>query len=405
MGPGFRQSLTILSEVFPHDLLEFKTGERAHDWTIPEEWEPHDAKFVDANGKAWANFNVNNLHLLGYSTSFEGLVSFEELKGHIRTLPDQPDAIPYVTSYYAKRWGFCMAHREFLQLPTTGEYTVSIHTSFRPGRLVVAESVLSGESDREVLFSSYLCHPSLANNELSGPLILSFLYRRLARRRNRKLTYRFVLVPETIGAIALLSRRGNHLRERCAAGFQLSCIGDRGSLSVKTSRQEKSLADRAALAVLRQETGLRRYGFNPAVGSDERQYCSPGYDLPVVSVMRTMYTLYPEYHTSLDNKSLMDFELMSATLDRLVEICDALESNRVWKSLFPFGEPQLGPRRLFRSLSEKDRAEEEMAMWWVLNYSDGLNDELAIAERSGFPPKLISAVARKLADHGLLEPL
>jgi aminopeptidase-like protein len=405
MGPGYRASLQILSEIFPHEGLEFRTGERVHDWTVPEEWEAFEAYVVDPNGRRFADFERSNLHLLNYSVPFDGELSFDELKDHLYTIAAQPDAIPYVTSYYAKRWGICISHDEFLRLPRSGRYAVKIRSEHRPGRLVVAEAVLPGDSDREVLFSSYLCHPSLANNELSGPLILSFLFRRLQQKSRRKLTYRFVLVPETIGAVAFLSRRGSHLKQHCIAGYQLSCIGDAGALSYKTSRQVASMADRAALAVLRQEPDLRRHSFNPAIGSDERQYCSPGYDLPIGSVMRTMYTLYPEYHTSLDNKSLMDFERMGATLDRLVEICEALEENNVWKSRFPYGEPQLGPRGLFRSLSEKWREDEELAMWWILNYADGRHDALAISELSGVAPRTISAVAAKLADHGLLDAI
>lgn len=402
LGPGYRASLDILAEVFPHERLTFATGTRILDWTVPQEWVPESAFLQTPDGRRVADFKTNNLHLLNYSQPFEGRLSKQELREHVYTLPAQPDAIPYVTSYYAPRWGFCLSQQEWDALPE-GEYLASIQTRLVDGHLVVAEAVLPGASEKEILFSSYLCHPSMANNELSGPLMLSFLYRRLAQKKNRKYTYRFAILPETIGSVALLSQRGAHFQKHLVAGYVLTCIGDGGKISYKASRQQNSLADRAARAALRSYDGARFYDFNPAVGSDERQFCSPGFNLPVGSFLRTLYTEYPEYHTSLDNKALMDFEKMSETLDYLEKTIAAVESNETWENLFPHGEPQLGPRGVFRTLSDKHRHADEIALWWVLNYSDRQNDTLAIAERAGLPFDTVARVAEQLHAHGLLQ--
>jgi len=402
-GRGFRQSLDILGELVPWERHSFRTGERVLDWEIPDEWNPRAAWFVDPRGVRHADFAEHNLHLLGYSIPFDGTLPLAELKEHCHSLPSLPDAIPYVTSYYQRRWGFCLPHRELESLPD-GDYQVHVDTELAPGELVIGEAVLPGASEREILFSSYLCHPSLANNELSGPLVLSFLYRRLAQAP-RRFTYRFVVVPETIGAIAFLSLRGEHLRRTLLAGYQLTCIGDGGAFTYKRSRDGATIADRAALAVLGRRPGTRVFDFNPAVGSDERQYCSPGFNLPVGSIMRTMYTLYPEYHTSLDDKRLMDFAGMAEATEAIAEVTRAIEENRLWRSLSPLGEPQLGRRGLFRSLSTRDREEEELAMWWILNLADGAHDLLAMCERGGLQPDAAARVAQRLAEAGLLEPV
>jgi aminopeptidase-like protein len=400
-GPGFRESLDILSEIMPMERLVFKTGEKVLDWVVPEEWNPKDAYFIDPLGRKHADFKENNLHLLGYSTPFQGKMPLEQLKKHLYTLKNQPDAIPYVTSYYEGRWGFCLTFNELSNLPE-GAYTVVIETELRKGELVVGEAVLPGDSRKEVLFSSYLCHPSLANNELSGPLVLSFLYEAVARMHRRQYTYRFVIVPETIGSSAFLSIRGQDLKKNLIAGYILTCIGDGGPFTYKRSRDGRTLADRAAIRFLEENGGGEIVLFDPAIGSDERQYCSPGFNLPVGSMMRTMYTRYPEYHTSLDNKSLIDFGKMVEAIQALEGVIRVIESNRTCVNLFPYGEPQLGRRGLFRSLSGKGRDSEEIAMWWLLNLCDGTNDLLDIATRSGHPFSVLARVAEVLENAGLL---
>lgn len=403
-GPGFTASLDILEEIMPMTRLKFSTGKKVHDWTIPKVWIPKAAHIKTPSGKVICDFKKNNLHLVGYSVPFSGKLTLGELKKHLYTLPRQPNAIPYITSYYKERWGFCLTHKEFQKLKA-GQYEVMVDTELVDGDLVVGEAVLPGKSDNEILLSTYLCHPSMANNELSGPLVLSFLYEKCKAMKEREFTYRFVVVPETIGAVALLSVRGDHLLKKMIAGYQLTCVGDNGGFTYKKSRRGNSLADRAALAVLKNKKVNKIIPFNPAIGSDERQYCSPGYDLPVGSLMRTMYTEYSGYHTSLDNKAFMSFKAMEEMVETYFEILQTIEHHKVYVNQFPYGEPQLGPRGLFRSLSDKNRGQEELAMWWILNYCDGRHDLNDVADLASLPVSLMEQVARKLADHGLLKEL
>jgi aminopeptidase-like protein len=402
-GADYRASLGILNELMPTENYEFLTGEKVLDWKIPDEWNVEEAYIIAPDGSRFADFQKNNLHLLGYSIPFEGKLNLDELKSHLYSLPDQPDAIPYVTSYYERRWGFCLSHNKLSELQP-GEYSVVVRTSLAPGKLVVGEAVIKGRSEKEVLFASYLCHPSMANNELSGPLVLTFLYRELERMKDRlEYTYRFVLMPETIGCVAYLSRCGFDLKKNLVAGYQLTCIGDNGEFTYKRSRDGNTLADRAATQFFRENKLNQIISFNPAFGSDERQWCSPGFNLPVGSLMRTMYTIYPEYHTSLDNKSIMNFSGMSKAVEALTAIVNSIENNVFYINTEPFGEPQLGPRGLFRSISGKTRQEDELAMWWLLNYADGDHDLLSIAELSGHSMDSLTRVAMNIAKTGLLK--
>ncbi|MDG2297227.1 MAG: DUF4910 domain-containing protein [Gammaproteobacteria bacterium] len=402
-GSGFRKSLDILGEILPATRHKFPTGDSVFDWKVPKEWEPKEAYFIDPNGKKHAVFSENNLHLLNYSIAFSGIVSLEVLKEHLYSLPDMPDAIPYLTSYYEDRWGFCISHKELESLPV-GEYKVHIDTKLIDGSVEIAEAVLEGESGEEILFSSYLCHPSLANNELSGPLVLTFLYELVALMPVRRYTYRFVIVPETIGSLCFLKLRGSHLKSKLIAGYQITCIGDPGKFTYKLSRQEGSLPDRVAKTVLKNYGAYNLRNFNPAIGSDERQYCSPGFDLPVGSLMRTMYTEYAEYHTSMDNKEFINFTAMSESVDAYFDIVGLLEANYIWKNTVMFGEPQLGRRGFFSTLGSQIRSPEvDLAMWWVLNLADGTNDLIEISERSNINWKTISLIAEKLVEGKLLE--
>lgn len=399
-GDGFRKSMGILSELVPWQKYQFPTGQKVLDWTVPKEWNVYDAYLIDPNGKRRAWFRENNLHLMGYSIPYRGTMPLRELRKHLYSLPDQPRAIPYLTSYYEERWGFCLSHEELLALPE-GDYQIVVDTKLESGYLEFGEAVLKGETDEEILFSSYLCHPSLANNELSGPLVLSSLYRRIASWTKRRYTYRFVLVPETIGSIAFLSVHGQHLMNHLVAGYQLTCVGDGGAFTFKKSRRGDSLADRAGLAFMKQAGESNVIPFSPAVGSDERQYCSPGFNLPVASLMRTMYTCYPEYHTSLDNKNLMSFRSMADVVSAYEEIAHSIECNRHYVNLYPFGEPQLGPRGLFRAISGKERQIEELALWWLLNYADGDHDLFDIADLSGLSVSVLNRVAAHLVNAGI----
>lgn len=402
-GEGVRRTHDILAELLPLERIEIPTGTAVFDWTVPQEWVVRGAYVVAPGGRRVIDFADNNLHLVGYSRPFRGKLQRAELDAHLHSLPDRPDAIPYVTSYYAPTWGFCLSHKQRQALPE-GEYEVVVDTDLIDGSMTLSECILPGESDREVLISLNTCHPSLASNELSGPLVAALLYRRLAALPRRRLTYRFAFVPETIGAIAYLSLRGEHLREHLVAGYVLTCLGDAGRFTYKLSRQGNSLADRAARHVLAQAAK------NPEIidffpqGSDERQYCSPGFDLPVGCLTRTMYWRYPEYHTSLDNKDFISFPAMVETVDTCLEICRTLDAEGRYRNLVPFGEPQLGKRGLYPDLGGANEREARVrAQAWLLNLSDGKHSLLDIAERSGERVTVLADIAETCIAAGLLE--
>jgi aminopeptidase-like protein len=402
-GPGFRETLDILEEhTGPMERHAWKTGDEVFDWTVPDEWAIRDAWIKDPDGRKIVDFAASNLHVLGYSEPVHARLPLAELQPHLYSLPEQPAAIPYLTSYYKRRWGFCLAH-EVREALVDGEYEVYVDADLGPGELVSGEVVIPGSGDGTVLFSTYCDHPSLANNELSGPVIAALLAREL-RGRDLRHTYRFVFVPETIGAIAYLSRFGEDRRRDLVAGWVITCAGDAGPLTYKRSRRGDALADRVTEHVLA-TSGLehRVVDFFPS-GSDERQYCSPGFDLPVGSLMRTMYGTYPEYHTSLDDLSFITPEGLGETFSAYLTIVESLESIATFRTLVAHGEPQLGKRGLYPSLgSQKDTAEQVMDMMWILNGSDGATDLLAIAERAGRPVARLRALADRLAETDLLE--
>jgi aminopeptidase-like protein len=402
-GPGYRESLDILRELVPFERLAFATDSKVFDWTVPREWVARKAYLVDPHGRRRADFSVNNLHLMGYSVPVHRKMTLDELRPHLYSLPSQPGAIPYLTSYYEERWGFCMAHEELSSLPA-GEYEVVIDTDLRSGAVEVGEAVLKGDSDREILLWSYLCHPSMANNELSGPLVLAFLYRQLAQKASRKYTYRFAIGPETIGSLCYLSVRGAHLAQNLVSGLVVTCVGDDGRFTYKQSRRGDSPVDRVAGATLKHEGPHAVEKFSP-LGSDERQFCSPGFDLPVGSLMRTMYGRYPQYHTSLDDKSFISFAAMGETVKLYARVLEGIERNIRWKSLFPFGEPSLGKRGLYSTLGARtETLGDQDALMWVLNFADGRHDMVDIAERCGLPLEMLFAAADRAAKAGLVMP-
>lgn len=403
-GNGVRETHRILSELIPLDTMEIPSGQEFFDWVIPPEWVFHGATLTDPNGRIVCDASKNNLHLVNYSIPFHGEIDKAELEDHLYSLPQQPDAIPYITSYYKPRWGFCLSHNVRQALPE-GTYKVHIDTELKQGSMTISECVLPGETEQEILISSYTCHPSLANNELSGPLTAAFLYRRLAALPNRRLTYRFVFTPETIGSILYLWLKGRHLRENLLAGYIVSCTGDRGTFTYKKSRRENTVCDKAALFALKEaDVPFTQVPFSPSNGSDERQYCSPGFNLPVGSLMRTMYGEYPEYHTSLDNLDFICPKALQGSVDMYFRICEILEGNRKYMSLFPYGEPKLDKRGLY-STHEVTRNELRFfeAVLWVLNYSDGAHDLIDIAEKSGFLFKEVVDAAAACIREGLLQ--
>lgn len=402
-GPGYRDSLNILSEVVPIDRLKFNTAEKVFDWHVPKEWIVRDAYLKDPNGVKRCCFKTNNLHLLGYSTPFFGRMPLSALRSHLHTLPSQPKAIPYLTSYYEERWGFCLSHEEFASLPE-GMYEVFVDTELIPGQVEIGEAVIPGSGTDEILFSAYLCHPSMANNELSGPLVWAGLYERILSMPARRYTYRFAIMPETIGAICYLTRRGEHLIKNLIAGYQMTCLGDKGEFTYKRSRRGNCLADRAAERVLADQGRFKTMAFDPTEGADERQYCSPGFDLPVGCLRRSLF--YPEYHTSLDNKDFISFDALTQSIDVYFNIVLAIENNIVWRNTLPYGEPHLGSRGLYPTLgSQKSFGDRFAAILWVLSCADGRSDLLAVAEKSGMRLDLLITAANELAGAGLLEEI
>jgi aminopeptidase-like protein len=401
-GAGVRQSLDILGELMPLERIEIASGTKVFDWTVPQEWVVREAYLEGPDGTRIVDMRDSNLHLVNYSTGFRGEVSREELDEHLHSRADMPDVTPYVTSYYKPRWGFCLPHRLREKLPA-GQYRVTIDAEHVDGAMSLGEVLLKGETTEEVLIASDICHPSLGNDELSGPLTLGFLYRRIAAWPKRKLTYRFVLHPETIGSIAYLSQRGKHLAAHCVAGFVVSNTGVAAPFRYKRSRRGNTLADRAAESVLRARWPEKHAVSDYApVGSDERQYCSPGFDLPVGVLSRTP-DRYPEYHTSLDNRDFVSFDALSETVDAYEAICRKIDASVRYRNLSPHGEPQLGPRGLYHNIGRAGPPEAmTQALLWVLNLSDGDHDLDAIAARSGIALDLITEAAAAAHNAGLL---
>ena len=404
-GDGNRETLKILSEIIDIKVKEIPSGTNCFDWTVPPEWNVKQAWIKDSKGNTIVDFKINNLHLLGYSIPFKGMLSFEEIKDHLYTSSEQPKLIPYLTSYYKARWGFCMSHDQFLSLNKNEIYEVYIDSTLdNNGSMTMGEAVIKGSSDKEILFSTYICHPSMASNELSGPWVSAFIYQSLKAQKNLKYSYRFVFIPETIGSICLMSQKGDYFKEKLSAGFVITCIGDDGNFTYKKSRIGNSIADRAVEIILKQtEKNYEILDFFPS-GSDERQYCSPGFNLPVGSLMRTKYGSYPQYHTSADNKNYICFNAMEKSINKYLAIVELLERNKKYINTLPFCEPQLGKRGLYPNLGGQKATEKYVStMMWILNLSDGLNDLIDISEKTNIPVVDLYPVIDKLIKHDILK--
>jgi aminopeptidase-like protein len=403
-GPGLRETLDILGRSMTLERQAVPSGTACFDWIVPPEWTVRDAYVKDTRGERVIDFRRHNLHLMSYSRPVRAKMTLDELRPHLHSLPDRPDAIPYLTTYYTDDWGFCLADRDLAAL-TAGTYEVCIDTTLADGTLDYATaSVGSGEAG-DVLLTSYVCHPSMANNELSGPVLLTALYgalRAIPRLRHR---YRFLLAPETIGAIAYLSREGERLRETVRAGYVVTCAGDDGPFTYKRSRRGDTLADRAALHALRHtvpEELLRIERFAP-IGSDERQFCSPGFDLPVGCFARSIYGSYPEYHTSLDDLSVLSAESLAASLGALLRIVETIELGATYVRTEPRGEPQLSRHGLYGRRATAQEVEPTIReILYLLNYSDGRRDAIAIADELGEPLWAIVPALQRLLDTGLV---
>ncbi len=400
-GDGVRQTLGIIRRELPAlEIHEVPSGTRCFDWIVPPEWNIRDAYIVGPDGRKFADFQESNLHVVGYSVPVDATLGLDELQQHLYSLPDQPDAIPFVTSYYEPRWGFCLAHAERQQLEP-GEYRVRIDSTLEAGHLTYGELTIPGESDEVVFLSTYVCHPSLGNNELSGPTVTTFLAKWLMDLDRRRYTYCIVFIPETIGSIVYLSRNLEWLKDNVVAGFNVTCVGDERAHSYLPSRAGDSLADRVALHVLKHlAPDFVRYSYLDRQ-SDERQYCSPGVDLPVVSVMRTKHGAYPEYHTSNDDLELITPRGLYGGYDALRHCLLSLERNEVLRAVLPC-EPQLGRRGLYPTLSTGHGDVNVQRMKHVLAYADGALDLLGIAEVIGEPIWSLYAIVEALKNEGLL---
>ena len=400
-GNGVRQTLERIMQEIPLTVHEVLSGTRVFDWVVPREWNIKDAYVITPTGEKIAEFTKHNLHVLNYSAPVHKKLTLDELREHLFTLPEHPDWIPYRTSYYKDNWGFCVTHNQLQSLPG-GEYEVFIDTSLEPGHLTYGELFIQGETSEEMLFSCHICHPSICNDNLSGIALTSQLANYLAGRQLRY-SYRFLFIPGTIGSITWLAlneeKTGN-----IGHGLVVTCVGDGGPCSNKKSRCGSAEIDRAVLHVLRHShEGFREIDFYP-YGYDERQYCSPGFNLAVGSLSRSSHGQFPEYHTSADNLELVKPQYLKESFETFIDVIDVIENNRTYINLNPKCEPQLGRRGLYSNVGAPAGSRvKEMALLWVLNLSDGQHDLLAIAERSGEAFYDIKNAAQALLSCGLLK--
>ena len=403
-GKGVRETIALLDEYVGKDGLKFNitevpSGTQVYDWVIPKEWAITNAYIEDKQGNKIIDMKNNNLHVMGYSTPVDKWVTLEELKECVYTQPDQPDVIPYVTSCYKERYGFCMSQQQLDSLKE-GEYHIYIDSKLFDGSLTYADVIIPGETDEEIMITSYICHPSMANNECSGPVVLSALMRYVNSLKKRKYTYRFVLNPETIGSITYLSYNLERLKKKMIAGLVLSCVGDHRDYSIVHSKYADTIADKALLNILKGKQSYTEYSFLKR-GSDERQYNAPGVELPVVGFCRSKYGEYPEYHTSADNMGLISPAGLYGAYETVAQWIDCLELNEKYK-VNVLCEPQLGRRGLYPTISRKGIYLEFVAMKDFIAYADGRNDLFDISEIIGVPPYKLIPIVKKLIDVGLI---
>lgn len=402
MGDGVRKTFDILKRSMPDmKLYEVPSGTKVCDWTIPNEWNITDAYIEDENGHKIIDFKVNNLHVMGYSTPVDEVLELDELLEHVYTLPDQPDLIPYCTSYYKERWGFCMSENQKKTL-AEGKYHVYIDSTLAPGSLTYGEVIIPGDTSEEIFFSSYICHPSMANNECSGPVVMAKLYNYIMNMKHRRYTYRLVLLPETIGAITYISRNLDVMKANIIAGFNVTCVGDDRTYSLVHSKYSDTLADKVMMNVLKHHARkFDEYSYLER-GSDERQYQAPGVDIPLVCFCRSKYHIYPEYHTSGDNLDIISPDGLAGSLDVLTQCIDALENDYTYK-ITCLCEPQLGRRGLMPTTSNKNSYKDTLILKDISAYADGTNDIFELSDYIGHSIKDMIPIINKLVDAGLLE--
>jgi len=400
-GAGFRETLSRVSGHIPLQIHEVPTGTEVYDWNVPKEWNIRDAYVKNSMGERVIDFRESNLHVVSYSVPVRTTLSLSELKKHLFTLPEHPDWIPYRTSYYQETWGFCLRHRDLLNM-RDDSYEVCIDSSLEPGHLTYGEYYLPGSEEGEVLISCHACHPSLANDNLSGIALVTFLAKHLSARP-RRYSYRFLFIPGTIGSITWLCLNESEVH-KIRHGLVATCVGDRGRTTYKKSRQGTAEIDKAVAHVLKHSgQDYEIIDFFP-YGYDERQYCSPGFNLPVGCLMRTPHGQYPQYHTSADDLDFVDAESLADSFKKYLAALQVLENNRTYVSLNPKCEPQLGKRGLYPLMGGNRETDfDQMSMLWVLNLCDGNHSLLDIADRSGYEFTIIRNAAKALWEHQLLQ--
>ncbi len=403
-GNGVVETLKYIKKIIPIEIKQVKSGTKAFDWTVPPEWNIRDGYVIElSTGKKVIDFKSHNLHVVGYSEPIEDEMSFEELENNLFFLKDQPDAIPYITSYYERRWGFCLSFNEFQRLDRNSRFKVFIDSEFKEdGDLTYGELIIQGEVEKEIFFSSYVCHPQMVNNELSGPSVLTGIADSLLKKPNYY-TYRFVLIPETIGSIVYLSKNLDSLKKNVIGGYNISCVGDERSWGLITSRYGNNISDKIGEYILKKHhPNFIKYSWLTR-GSDERQYCSPGVDLPISSVTRTKFGQYPEYHTSLDNFDVVTEKGLKDSLTIYLKIIDVFEKNRFNPKVKVFCEPQLGKRGLYPNISTKQSGKIVKNMMNFISYCDGSNSILEISEICGIDFDESFGYFLKMKENGLIE--
>lgn len=400
-GNGTRETLQIIKEYLPDlRIHEVPSGTKVFDWEIPDEWNVHGAQLIGPEGEVVVDYAHSNLHIVGYSIPVDLKLSLDQLQGHLHSIPEQPDAIPYVTSYYNRTWGFCLSDRKRQQLKP-GTYRVVIDTTLDPGSLTYGELILPGKVDDEIFISTYVCHPSMANNELSGPMVAMGLATWVLDNPDHHYTYRFAFTPESIGAIAYCSRNFEQLKAKVVAGFQLTCIGDDRHHTYLASRNGNTRIDRIAKRVLASRDNVVHYSYLGR-GSDERTYSSAGVDLPFISLMRTRYGDYPEYHSSLDDlEHVVTPTGLQGGFDMVRKCIEVLECEPVLVTT-TCGEPQLGRRGLYHTMLNKNTSDDIMLRTNILAYADGQHAISDMAEIFGYDEETITVMVRELVDHDLI---
>ncbi|MBH10766.1 MAG: aminopeptidase [Candidatus Marinimicrobia bacterium] len=383
-GPGVRKTLKYIKKILPKmNIHSIPSGEKVFDWSIPDEWFVKEAYIENENGEKVVDYLNNNLHLVGYSIPVNKIINLDELKSKLYTLPEQPDSIPYITSYYKKDWGFCISHNQY-KLLKSQKYKVVIDSTHKSGFLNYGELIIPGKSTSEVFLSTYICHPSMGNNETSGPVVATALAKWLSSKNNLNYTYRIIFIPETIGSIAYISKNIDDLKKLVIAGFNITCVGDNRCYSYLPSRNGNSLSDKVAKHVLKFiDADYKSYSWLDR-GSDERQYCAPGVDLPIATIMRSKYGEYPEYHTSEDNLNFISPKGLLGGFNALKKSIQLIENNTMPK-IQTICEPQLGKRGLYPTISTKQSNQKVRVMMNMLSYCDGENSLLDIANIIGVP--------------------